>query len=32
MQYQAIGQAGAALGVHTSSLIQQFSRLERDTG
>lgn len=32
MQYQAIGQAAAALGIHTCSLISQFSRLERDAG
>jgi len=32
MQYQAIGQAAAALGIQTSSLISQFSRLERDAG
>jgi TniQ/Bacterial regulatory helix-turn-helix protein, lysR family len=32
MQHHAIGQAAAALGIHTSSLISQFSRLERDAG
>ncbi len=32
MQYTAIGQASKSLGLHTSSLIHQLSRLERDTG